>query len=100
MLITKNDLTMKALWTPIEKVADTGDLIEKPEQIINTWIMDNKYVFSQSESGYSRIPAKAYILERDSLVKEGDKLDGVFVRKVTKINDFDGSVDHLEVYTY
>ena len=100
MLITENDLTMKAIWTPVEKVADTGDLIEKPEQVIKTWIMDNKYVFVQSEAGYSKIPAKAYILMKDTLVKDGDKLDGVFVRKLNIINDFDGLVDHVEAYTY
>lgn len=100
MLIDKNDLTMKAIWTPVEKIADTGDFIEKEPQTIKTWVMDNKMTYTQGSEGYSRVPAKAYILPKDSKVKQGDKLDGVFVQKINTVNDFDGSVDHLEAYTY
>ena len=100
MLIDKNDLTMTAIWTPVEKIADTGDLVEKTPQTIKTWVMDNKQVFIQNKEGYSKVPAKAYILLKDSHIKQGDKLDGVFVQKINTVNDFDGSVDHLEAYTY
>lgn len=99
-MINENDLTMEAVWTPVDKVDDTGDIIEHPDQIIKTWIIDNKRVFIQSDGGYSNIPAKAYILNKNSSVKQGDKLDGVFVQKIITINDFDGSVDHIEAYTY
>ena len=100
MLIDKNDLTMTALWTPVEKISETGDLVEKPTQEIKTWVMDNKYVFIQNSDGFSKVPARAYILLKNSPVKQGDKLDGVFVQKINIINDFKGSVDHLEAYTY
>ena len=100
MLVSKSDLKMTALWTPVEKISETGDLVEKPTQEIKTWVMDNKYVFVQSLEGYSKVPARAYILLKNSGVKVGDKLDGIFVQKINIVNDLDGSVDHLEAYAY
>lgn len=100
MLITENDLTMTAIWTPVEKIDETGDIVEHPEQVVKTWMMDNKFVFVQRADGYSKVPAKAYILAKTSSVKQGDKLDGIFVQKVHIVNDFDGSIDHIEAYTY
>ena len=100
MLISENDLTMKTKWIRIEKVAETGDLIEEEPVYLNTWIMDNKVLFTQNENGYNKVNAKGYILSKNTTVKIGDKLDGVFVQKVNEINDFDGSIDHIEAFTY
>lgn len=100
MLISENDLTMKADWIQVEKVAETGDLVESPVAVVSTWIMDNKVLYTQNENGYSKVNAKGYILSKNTVVKIGDKLDGVFVQKINVINDLDGSVDHVEAFTY
>lgn len=100
MLISPLDLTMTTSWVEVETVAETGDLVEKAPVKLKTWIMENKILYIQNSTGYSAIPAKGYILAKDTKVKRGDKLDGVFVQKINIINDFDGSVDHVEAYTY
>ena len=100
MIISDLDLTMKAEWIQVEKVAETGDLIEKETVSINAWVLDNKVLYTQGESGYNKVSAKGYILSKNTQVKVGDKLDGVFVQKFHAINDFDGSIDHYEAFTY
>lgn len=100
VLVSENDLTMKAEWIQVEKVAETGDLIEKEPVSINTWVLDNKVLYTQGESGYNKVSAKGYILSKNTQVKVGDKLDGVFVQKLNMVNDFDGSIDHYEAFTY
>ena len=101
MLVSSNDLSMKALWTPITKIEDTGDVVEGEASIINTLIIENKMVYIQNEQSFNKIPACAYILDKKSYVKVGDMLDGVFVKKIEKVTDFsDGSTIYLEAYTY
>ena len=102
MLVTELDLTMKAEYIQVEKVDDTGDIIEKPAVMINTWIIENKTLYVQNNGSYSRIPSRGYIIDKEykDKIKTGDKLDGVFIQKINEINDFDGTLDHLEVFTY
>ena len=102
MLVTDADLTMVAEYIQVNKIEDTGDVVEEPVELIKTWIVDNKTVFTQNNNSYSRIPAKAYIIDKKykDIIKVGHKLDGVFIQKINLVNDFDGSLDHLEVFTY
>lgn len=100
-VINSYELTMKCDWN---KFIGHGTSSSKkdfaPKQELKCLTIGNKMVFKQDSNGYSKVPAKLYILDKTSEVKAGDMIDGVFVRKVDEVNDFDGTIDHLEVYTF
>lgn len=98
-LVNSLDMTMKCHWISIEEVqkARGPEKKEVDKGDIPCWINKNSYVYEQSNNSYIKVPAQQFILNKDSLVKVGDKLNGMIVSEVNEINDFDGTIDHFEV---
>lgn len=62
---------------------------------------ETRSLYSRSTDGtITSLDCNMYICLPDINIKQKDKVDGLEVHRVDKIKDFDGKLDHLEVYGY